>query len=168
LSGADCVKESGDNYAQPVLLLESQTQEFIYRLTAGIRPPGQRCAAEHNVIVFAEGDGFIFTVNFAAGSNQNFSAKLIGCFEHLFGAADIGLDCMNGAVGNQLNADCRSKVENYVDSLCQSFHQWSIADIPFNELKGGIGVQAFDIFQAAGAEVIDNDYFVTILDQPLC
>jgi hypothetical protein len=151
-----------------MLLIKSQTQKFIYRLTTGIGPSRQTRAAQHNIIVFTEGDRFAFAINFAAGCEQDSPAEFVSRFKHFFGAADISLYRMNRAVGYQFDPDRRSQMEDYVATPCKCFHQFGIADVALNELTSGMLFETLDIRQPTRAEIIDNDHLIAILKQSLC
>jgi hypothetical protein len=146
--------------------MKSQAQEFVHCFAARIRPPGQARAAEHDVVIFMEGDRFAFAVNFAARSDEDFSAEFIGDIQHDFGAANVCFYRMDRIFGDQLDADSGSQMENYIALLDQRFYLLGIADVAFDKLEAGMIFKTFDIFQTAGAEIIDDRHFITIFEQP--
>ena len=135
----DRVEEPGADDAQAVLLVKGLAQELVDGLAARVGPAGERGAAEHEVVVLAEGDLLALAVDFAAGGQQDLAAELVRRFEDDLGAGDVRLDRVDGVVGDELHADGGRQMEDHVALRDEQLHQADVADVAFDELQPGCG-----------------------------
>ncbi len=73
---------------------------------------------------------------------------------------------MDRVIGDQLDTDSGSQMENYIALLDQRFYQFGISNVAFDKFEAVMIFKTFDIFQTAGAEIIDDRHFITIFEQP--
>jgi hypothetical protein len=147
--------------------MKSQTEELVYCLTTRIRPPGHACAAEHNIVVFTKRHRFALAIDFAARSDEDIPAELVGDIQHDFCAANIGFYRMNRILSYQPDTDSGSQMKDHITVLHQRADQFGIADVAGDKLKAAMPFETFDVVQAARTEVVDDSYVMTVLEQPL-
>jgi hypothetical protein len=108
-----------------------------------------------------------FSIDFAAGSDEDFSVEFVGRAKNRFGAADVGLYRMYRIVCYQLDADRSSQMKNGIASLGQAFHQFCIADVPFDKIELWLLYESSNVVETAGTEIINNDNFIAVSQQAL-
>ena len=86
-------------------------------------------------MVFVEGDGVAFSVDFAGGCDEGFFAEFVGDGEYDFGAVDVSFDGVDGFVDDELDADGGGEVEDDVAVLYEDVHGFGVADGVVDELE---------------------------------
>jgi hypothetical protein len=73
---------------------------------------------------------------------------------------------MNRIFDDKSDADGGSQMENSIALFDKRFHKFNITDVAFDKLEAGVVFEALNIFETAGAQIIDDNYIIVVIEQP--
>ena len=164
LARTNGVKEASDDDGQLFFLPVGKRQKFIEGLGGGVAPAAFGGGAEDKVGVFVERDVGILAVDFGGGSGENEFLFLASSFEDELRAVDVGLDGLDGAFDDELDADGGGEMDDHIGIVNELGEQLAILDIVQMILHAVGGLEMADIFDAAGGEIVEQNDAVAAVE----
>jgi hypothetical protein len=104
-------------------------------------------------------------VNLGGGGEQHLLLVFVGEFEHVFRAADVCLQGQQRVVYNILHTHGGSQVIDHVAVFHQAFQQLVVQHRVDGVAEPLVMDHVSDVGKAAGGKVVQNGYFVPLLQQ---
>jgi hypothetical protein len=167
LARTDGIKQTGHDHRKLFLLPVGEREKLIEGFRSGVAPASLGSGAKDQIRVFVEGDIGVLAVDLGGGSGENEFAFLAGGFQDHLCAVDVGLDGLDRAFDDELDANRGGEVHNDIGVVYELGEQLAIFDSVEVILEVIAGFQMTNIIDAAGREIVEKDDALAAIEKPL-
>src|SRR5208282_504732 len=121
--------------------------------------------AEHQVVVFAEGHARALAIDLRGGGNDHLLALLVGVLEHQLGAVHVGLDGVDRAFHDELDAHRGGQVVHHVAAIDHLRQLMLVLERVDHVVKAFPAFEVFDVVDAAGREIVEDIDFLPLAEK---
>src|SRR5713226_1507155 len=167
LARSDGIEQANDDDGELFFLPVGEGEKFIEGLGGGVAPAAFGCGAEDEVGIFVERDVGVLAVDLGGGGGENELLFFAGGFEDELGAVYVGLDGLDGAFDDELDADGGGEVDDDIGVIDELGEQLAIFDVVEMILHAVGRLEMANVFDAAGREIVEQDDAVAAVEQAL-
>ena len=164
-SGPDDVEHPADDDRQAMLTPVGQGQKLVDRLGDARRPARPAGGAKDQVVLFVPDFFPVLAVNLARAGQKQFggvsrlaAAQHFG--QHQLGRIEIGFDRVDRRAGDQLDADGRRQVIDFVDVGHQAAHERLVGGRTADVGELEMAAHGSQVFRRAGRLVVQHGHVV--------
>jgi len=119
-------------------------------------PTSLRGGTKHQVVVFAEGHARALAVHLGGRSDDHLFALLVGVLEHQLGAVHVGLNGVDWAFHDELDAHGRSEVIDHIRAVDHLRQQVLVLDGIDHVVEAFAWLEVLDVIDAARREIVED------------